>query len=122
MQGDVIHAEDENFSVTATVVSVDSQLGKLMAASVAHPAAHPPAHPAAHPPAVPVPAPHSTDLTECHEETAVVDINKDQFNEEKEAQTHQIETKKRSRTREVQVPSRYKDFDTVSPYKRSKKT
>ena len=108
--------------MTATVVSGDSQLGKLMAASVAQPAAHPPAHPAAHPPAVPVPAPHSTDLTECHEETAVVDINKDQFNEEKEAQTHQIETKKRSRTREVQVPSRYKDFDTVSPYKRSKKT
>ena len=94
--------------MTATVVSVDSQLGKLMAASVAHPAAH------------------RADLTECHEETDFtlesLDTSKDLVNEEKEAQPHQSAAKKRSRTREVQVPSRYKDFDTVSPYKRSRKT
>ena len=104
----MIHTEDENFSLTATVVSLDSQLGQLMAASVECPADQMDVKNVVQPAA---------------EDTEVRDLKAEPESPEvSDPHAQNGEVRKRSRTREVQIPTRFKDFDTVSPYKRSKQT
>lgn len=80
----VIHSEDENFSVTATVISLEPGLDQLVE---------------------PQPVLQEVSVNNLGQDVSVPPPG-----------TGEPEKRKRSRT----VPSRFKDYDTVSPYKRTK--
>ena len=139
----IVHSEDENFSVTATVLTIESEHADLVATLDVQPQQH--GVPVASQPqqhgvlVVSQPQQHGVPVDsevpdlEYHKDYPKMDEKGDEPQSEvlnnlcsetrcKDAQEMAPIKggRMRSRTREVQIPARFKDFDTESPNKRLK--
>jgi len=139
----IVHSEDENFSVTATVLTIESEHADLVATLDVQPQQH--GVPVASQPqqhgvlVVSQPQQHGVPVDsevpdlEYHKDYPKMDEKGDEPQSEvlnnlcSETRCKDAQEKApikggrmRSRTREVQIPARFKDFDTESPNKRLK--
>lgn len=135
----VIHSEDENFSVTATVLTIENDHADLVAALDPQPQLLDALH---HNQSLPQGAP---EVDQHQHHNAPVEVgDQDQKDHSRSNEPRSKEPpppaelcpktrlkdaeekapmkggRMRSRTREVQIPARFKDFDTESPNKRFK--